>query len=231
MLSPTPIFLIGILSSSGKGKRDTALGSAVEFGNDQTGEPDGFVENLRLFEGVLACGGIDHEEYFMRRKWGMPTDHTDDLFQLIHEIYFVVQPSGGIEQEHIDVSSGRGFECIEGDRRRVGVNMLAYKIRTRSVGPDSQLFDGTGPEGIARAEHHPLALSGIGGGDFTDRRGLPDAVDADHEHYLRFYPGKGRLSFKSQIRNEKFLERGIGLQRDLQPLAPDLPPKPIDNGL
>ncbi len=47
------------------GDEDAAFTAAVEFGDDDAGDGDGFVEFARLLKGVGPCGGIDDEEHLM----------------------------------------------------------------------------------------------------------------------------------------------------------------------
>ena len=48
------------------GDDDAALGGAVEFGEEDAGDVDGLEEFLGLADGVLAGGGVEDEEDFVR---------------------------------------------------------------------------------------------------------------------------------------------------------------------
>ena len=53
----------------------------------------------------------------------------------------------------------------------------------RAVGPDAELLDGRGAEGVARREHHVFARVGETPRELADGGGLARAVHADHEQH------------------------------------------------
>src|SRR5438045_2347680 len=46
---------------------DPALGGAVELGEHDAGDPHGLLEDLSLRDGVLAVGGVEHQQGLVRR--------------------------------------------------------------------------------------------------------------------------------------------------------------------
>ena len=48
------------------GDEDAAFAAAVEFGDDEPGQGNGFVKLACLLQRVGACGGIDDEDDLMR---------------------------------------------------------------------------------------------------------------------------------------------------------------------
>ena len=67
---------------------------------------------------------------------------------------------------------------------RVGIDRPAHEAGSRPVGPDLELFDGGGAEGVAGDDHHLGALGREVGGDLAQRRGLARAIDADEQHHI-----------------------------------------------
>jgi len=66
------------------------FGGTIQFGKGECGYIGGLGEVFGLFDGVLAGGGIEYEQYFMRS-----TGHTfgDGVFyfaEFLHEVYFGV---------------------------------------------------------------------------------------------------------------------------------------------
>ena len=49
------------------GDHDAALGGAVELGEHDAGDAGGFGEFARLLQAVLAGGGVEHQQHFVRR--------------------------------------------------------------------------------------------------------------------------------------------------------------------
>ena len=56
-----------------------ALGGAVQLGEDHTVEIAGLLERQRLSEGVLACGGVQHQQHLTGHAGQLPVDDLADL--------------------------------------------------------------------------------------------------------------------------------------------------------
>jgi hypothetical protein len=56
---------------------------------------------IDLRERVLSHRGVEHKENGMRRRVIDLSDDANDLFQFVHQFGLVLQPPGGIDQEHI----------------------------------------------------------------------------------------------------------------------------------
>ena len=62
IFSPTPTNRTGIAEVVLDREDDAALRRGVELGQHDAGQPDRFVERLRLGEAVLAGGRVEHEQ-------------------------------------------------------------------------------------------------------------------------------------------------------------------------
>ncbi len=56
----------------------------------------------------------------MRRLRVLLAQHADDLLQLRHQPGLVLEPSGGVDQEHVGPRGPRLLERVEGEAGRVG---------------------------------------------------------------------------------------------------------------
>ena len=61
------------------GDHDAALGGAVELGQHDAGDAGGLGELARLLQAVLAGGGVQHQQHFVRRVG----DHASCAVRLI----------------------------------------------------------------------------------------------------------------------------------------------------
>ena len=84
IFSPSPTNFTGKFSSMPDRDNDAALGSAVQLGQDKTGDTALLAKQLGLAEGVLAGVGIQHKQHLMRRSRNFPLDDTENLVQLLH---------------------------------------------------------------------------------------------------------------------------------------------------
>src|SRR6185437_16942382 len=90
------------------GDDHAAFAGAVEFGDDEAGEWDGFVEFARLVEGVHAGGGVEHEQDFVRRAGELLADDAMKFLQFLHQVVLGVQTAGGVDEEVVRVARAGG---------------------------------------------------------------------------------------------------------------------------
>ena len=81
---------------------DTAFGSAVQLGEGKGVDIGGGGELLGLYDGVLPGAGIKHEEYLVGCVGHEFLHDFLYLAQFVHEPYFVVEASGGVDKHHVD---------------------------------------------------------------------------------------------------------------------------------
>ncbi len=86
--------------------------------------------------------------------------------------------------QHVDVAGlGGGERVVE---RGGGVAALAGldEVHAGALGPDFELLDGGGAEGVGGAEQDGLAFAAVHGGELAAGGGLAGAVHADHHDDL-----------------------------------------------
>ena len=161
--------------------QNAAPRGSVELGHHEASDPCRTMKRLDLRQRILSHRGIQHQQHRMRRRGVDLLDDANHLFELVHQFGLVLQPAGGVDQQHIEFSFARCREGIEGETR--GIRPLRARDHRRSgaLAPDLQLLDGSGAKGVAGRQHHLAALGGQLGGQFSDRGGLAGAVDADHQ--------------------------------------------------
>ena len=111
-----------------------------------------------------------------------------DLLQLRHQVVFVVQPPGGVDQQDVRIPLPRLFQRAVGEAGGIGAMLAGDEMRARAVRPDLKLLHRGGAEGVARRHDHAFALCPVLLGQFANGRGLADAVDAHHQHHVRPVP-------------------------------------------
>src|SRR5690606_32622998 len=84
-----------------------ALGGTVEFGKGECIDIGCLGELFALFDGVLAGGGIEHQQDFVGRTRHDLLHDLFDLGQLVHQRHLIMQPTGGVDDGHI-VAVGHG---------------------------------------------------------------------------------------------------------------------------
>ena len=117
-----------------------------------------------------------------RTSWGGAGDaffdDAADLGKFAHEIVLRVQAAGGVDDEDVDVAADGGIAGIEGDGGGVGAHLMLDDLHVDSLGPDGELFDGSGAEGVAGGDHDGLALGLEILAELGDGSGFAGAVDA-----------------------------------------------------
>ena len=120
--------------------------------------PAALAELLGLTDGILAGDGIQHQQHFQAGFGTGLFDAAGNFGQLVHQALFVVQAACGIGNDHV-VALGRGaLDRVKDDGGGVGTLTGLHQRHTGAVGPELQLLAGSGAEGIARGQHHTLAL-------------------------------------------------------------------------
>ena len=165
---------------------DSALGGAVELGQDDPGEVDGLAEDLRLAQAVLAGRRVDDDQRLGRRLAELLGDHPVDLGELVHQIRAGVEATGGVGEDHVDPARLPGLDRVEEDGARVLAGLRLDDLAARALGPGRELLDRGGAVGVAGGEQHRQAgLLLQVPGELADRRRLAGAVDADDQDQRR----------------------------------------------
>ena len=85
------------------GNHDAAFGGSIKFCEHNTCEFHSLGELLGLHQTVLTSGCIDDKEHLCHRSGTLIGD-SSNLAEFFHEIHFVVEATGGIENDDIDVA-------------------------------------------------------------------------------------------------------------------------------
>ena len=212
--------ILRLFSQSNKVDRDpefavyrndrAALGSAVEFGEDQPGEAETFVEGARLQNGVGANASVYHEPTVFGGLRVELLEDATDLGELIHQVAFGVQPSGGIEDQIIRPSAGGRLIGIKGDGCRIGPLLAGNERQVEPLAPGLELFVRGGPKGVACSDKDGLTLIVQPFAEFGSSCGFSRTVDPDQADDLWFAFGLRESSFRSlkPVHQHAHSERG-----------------------
>ena len=162
----------GYLELVGDTDDHAALGSAVQLGDGQRVDLRGGGELFGLFEGVLARGAVEDEQYFVRALGHELADDVLDLHELVHEVDFVVETAGGVDDDDLAVVGDGRLDGVEGHGGGVGAHFLGHDRHVAAVAPLFELVDGGGAEGVGGAEGHRIAVLLELVGQFPDGGGL-----------------------------------------------------------
>jgi hypothetical protein len=80
------------------GHDHAAFAGAVELGDDQAGQGDGFVKFARLHQRVHAGAGVQDQQGLVRRAGQFFVHDAMHLLQFLHEVVLGVQAAGGINE-------------------------------------------------------------------------------------------------------------------------------------
>src|SRR5438132_10255815 len=167
------------------GDNDTALGRAIEFGEDDSGDAHGGSEFARLRKTVLPGGGVENEQHVMRRAGNHFCGSALHLFQLGHEVGFGVEASRGIHDDDVRRSRFGGGDGVVNHRGGVGAGFLLDDLDAVALRPNFQLLDGRGTNRVGSAEPHAASFLPQAVGELSDAGSLAYPVDADNENYAR----------------------------------------------
>lgn len=78
-----------------------ALCGAVQLCEHYAVKVDGFREYLRLRHAVLSRGGVEDEVFAEVRVRELAIHDAAYLFELLHQILFVVEPAGGVNEDDV----------------------------------------------------------------------------------------------------------------------------------
>ena len=132
---------------AGNGAQHAPFGGAVQFGHNESGEAQGFIESLHLHQGVLTRVAVNDQQDFVRRSSIGFLHHALDFFQLFHQVQLGGQAAGCIDQHHISAAGFARRHGIKTDRSRIAT-FLADDFNGIALRPHSQLLAGRGPEGV-----------------------------------------------------------------------------------
>src|SRR3977135_2801082 len=80
---------------------------AVELCHHQARDPCDTMKRLDLRQRILSHGGVEYQQHRMRRRRIDLLDDAHDFFELLHQFGLVLQPTGGVDQEHVELSVPR----------------------------------------------------------------------------------------------------------------------------
>jgi hypothetical protein len=167
------------------GEHHTALGGAVELGDDQAGNADALVKLNGLGHRVLPDGPIQNQQYFVRGTGVEAREHALHLLELIHEMRLGMEPAGGVGNQHIDVPRAGCLQGVEYDRGRLGAGLLRNDRHPIAFGPDRELFARGRAKGISRGQHDRASLGEQPMCQLADGGGFARTVDAHHQDHVR----------------------------------------------
>src|SRR5579862_1461336 len=78
-----------------------ALGAAVQLGQHEAGQGQRGGEPLRLRQGGLPEGGVEHEQRLVRRPLLCPSGHPCDLRELLQQVVLRLQAPRGVDEHHV----------------------------------------------------------------------------------------------------------------------------------
>ncbi len=142
------------------------------------------VKSLACLQAVLASCRVHDEEGLMWGAGNQLGGGAAHLVQLFHQVGLGVEAAGGVDDEDL---GGTGFGGGAGVVERGGGVAALPGLDDGDVGaggPDLELLDGGGAEGVGGAEQDGTSLSGEVGGELAGGGGLAGAVDADHHDDL-----------------------------------------------
>ena len=118
----------------------------------------------------------------MRRAVVELADHTDNLGKLVHQLAAILQPAGGIDDQHVRALRARLFHRLIGQRGRIATLVAGHNLGAGALAPDKKLLDGGGTERVTGGQHHALALLAPLLCQLARGRRLARSVDADQKH-------------------------------------------------
>src|SRR3954471_6538840 len=159
---------------------DAALGRAVELGQDDARHVDRLGEDLGLLQAVLPGRRVEDEEHLV--DGALLLDDALDLAELVHEADLVVEASGGVDDDDVDLLLDARLDGVERHGSRVGAVLVGAHGGDADPGtPRLELVGGGGTEGVGGTEEHLAVLGHEDAGELSDGRRLAGAVDPDDE--------------------------------------------------
>lgn len=96
-----------------------------------------------------------------------------------------MQAARGVAEDELDVALVGSVVGIVADGSGVGIVLALHDLAAEALGPDAELLDGGGAEGISRGEEDAVALLLEEAGELGRGGGFAGAIDADDEDDLR----------------------------------------------
>ena len=159
--------------------RDAAFCAPVQFRQRDARHADRVAEQPCLNKTVLSRRRVDDEEGLVRRPLELACDDAPNLRELVHQVRLRVQPARGVDDHDVAPFAGRGFDPLVGDGRGIGAALGADERRACALGPDLELFLGSGAERVRGRDDDRTAVTAELLGELPDRRRLPGPVDTD----------------------------------------------------
>ena len=130
-----------------------AARGAVQLGHHQPGDAGDLLEHLDLVERVLPRRRVEHEHHVVRRGRVDPPEHAADLGELVHQLALVLEPAGGVDDQHVGADLGRLLDRVPDDPGRVAALGAGDDRHADALGPGRELPDRGGAERVARRQH------------------------------------------------------------------------------
>src|SRR5918999_5150568 len=92
--------------------RDASPGAPVELRERDSRDADGFSEEPRLLEPVLARGRVDDEQRLVGRAIDAALDHAAQLRELGHQVRLRVQAAGGVDDDDVVPTRPPGLDGV-----------------------------------------------------------------------------------------------------------------------
>ena len=108
--------------------------------------------------------------------------HAHDFLELGHQLGLVLQPAGGIDDQHVGGVAPRRGQGLECEARGIRPLRARDHGRAGALTPDLQLLDRGGAERVAGREHDLAALGAEARRELADGGGLARAVHADDQN-------------------------------------------------
>ena len=157
-----------------------AAGVAVELGQDGAGDVERLVEMRGHVHRLLAGGGVEHEQDFLR------LDQVAQPDQFLHQRFVDLQPAGGVEDERVPFVGARRSRAPRGQCASTSVSPRCDKHRQIELLAERfELVHRRRPINVGRHEQRRAALLLEQAGQLAARGGLARAVQADHQHAAR----------------------------------------------
>ena len=136
--------------------QDAALRGAVELGHDEPGDAghrrgtsrpgtSAFWPVVASSTSSTACGAVGIDLF----------QHAHDLLELGHQLGLVLQPPGGVDEQHVGALASRLVQRVEGEAggigARLGAAITGAPVRSPQI---LQLLDRGGAERVAGRQHH-----------------------------------------------------------------------------
>ena len=211
-----PDFDDGQLKLVADGKRDAALGRAVELRDDKRVQLELAVELARLLQAVLTGGGVD-DEHGVDRQLRALAHHVDHLRQLAHEVCRGVQATGGVDEHQVGIFGLGALDGVVAHACRIGAALARDHLHVGALRPHLELLDGGGAERVGAAQDDLAASVVRFLGKLAHRGGLARAVDADEQHARRVAAEDLLAAFGEGVGNlvVEHVEHGIGVGKRL----------------